>query len=269
MRNGFSILDAHCHVYPEKIASKAAGATNGFYGIDLAPCEGTVSDLMRLGQAAGVDRYLIQSVATTPKQVASIHTFIANEVAQDPASLAGLGTFHPDCDDIAGVVEQILSLGLHGVKIHPDIQRFAVDDPRAMKFYELCEGRLPILIHTGDRRYDFSNPDRLSRVLDAFPKLAVIGAHFGGWSIWEEASRLLAGRENLWVDCSSTFYAVPENKKVEEMISRYGADRVLFGTDYPMWRPDTELDRFFTLDLSDEARHLILSENAKRVYGIE
>jgi len=266
MRNGYKIIDAHCHIYPEKIASKAAGATNGFYGIPFTPCDGTVADLVRLGEGAGVDRYVIQSVATTPKQVGSIHTFIAAEVEKNPAVLTGLGTFHPDSDDIERDVEQILSLGLHGVKLHPDIQRFAVDDPRAMRFYALCEGRLPVLIHTGDNRYDFSNPDRLARVLDAFPRLTVIGAHFGGWSIWEEASRLLAGRENLWVDCSSTFYAIEKNETLVEMIHRYGAERVLFGTDYPMWRPEDELNRFLTLDLTETERRLILSENAEKIY---
>jgi len=60
-----------------------------------------------------------------------------------------------------------------------------------------------------------------------------------------------------------------DNKKerVETMIRKYGVDRVLFGTDYPMWSHEQELDFFFTLDLTDEERRAILSENAKKVYG--
>ena len=40
-------------------------------------------------------------------------------------------------------------------------------------------------MHTGDYRYDNSNPNRVLPVLKAYPKLTLIGAHFGGWSVWE------------------------------------------------------------------------------------
>ena len=46
-------------------------------------------------------------------------------------------------------MDEIISLGLKGVKLHPDMQQFKIDDYRMLKIYELCEGKLPILIHTG------------------------------------------------------------------------------------------------------------------------
>lgn len=269
MRNGYFVLDAHCHIYPEKIAAKAAASTNAFYEMEKGSCAGTAADLMELGAAAGVDHFVVQSVATVPKQVRSINTFIAAEVAAAKGKLTGLGTLHPDSEDIEGDVAQILELGLNGVKLHPDIQKFAIDEPRCRKIYELCAGRLPILLHTGDKRFGFSNPEHLLPVLRDFPDLTVVGAHFGGWSVWEEASERLAGLPNLWVDCSSTFYAISDNDTILKWIRRYGADRVLFGTDYPMWEPEQELERFFTLDLTEEERRLILGENAKTLWGIE
>ena len=57
-----------------------------------------------------------------------------------------------------------------------------------------------------------------------------------------------------------------KHRRVETLIRKYGVDRVLFGTDYPMWSHEQELNFFFELDLSDEERRAILSENAKRVY---
>ena len=163
MRNGFSVYDAHCHIYPEKIAARAVGGTDTFYG-EHSACLGTVPDLIAQGTAAGIDHFIVQSVATTPRQVKSINEFIAAEVANNPGRLTGLGTLHPESEDIAGDIEHLISLGLHGVKLHPDIQKFKIDDYRCLKIYELCEGRLPILMHTGDYRYDFSNPNRLQQV---------------------------------------------------------------------------------------------------------
>jgi predicted TIM-barrel fold metal-dependent hydrolase len=268
MLNGFEIIDAHCHIYPDKIAVKASRATDRFYDVHGFG-DGTVGMLKREGKKAGIDRYVVQSVATTPKQVSSINRFIAETAANAGGAVTGLGTLHPDSEDLEHDVEEILSLGLHGVKLHPDIQGFKIDDFRCLKIYELCEkAHLPILMHTGDSRYDNSNPNRLLPVLEIYTDLIVIGAHFGGWSIWEEASKKLHSVPNLYVDCSSSFAWI-DDKTAREIIERYGTDRVMFGTDYPMWEPAEELRRFFSLGFGEEDCSKILSENAKRIYRIE
>ena len=261
------IIDSHCHVYPDKIAAKASRATSSFYSLDM-DFDGTVSAMLRAGEKAGIDRYIIQSVATTPKQVRSINEFIRATVDEHPDIMYGLGTLHPESEDLQGDVEYLVELGLGGVKLHPDIQQFKLDDYRCLKIYELCEKYgLPMLIHTGDSRYDFSNPNRLIPILDIYDKLTIVGAHFGGWSMWEEASQLLFEKSNFYVDCSSSFYALSD-EKIVEIIRRYGADRVLFGSDYPMWNPETEVQRLRSLPLTDEEKEKIFSLNAKKIYGI-
>lgn len=267
MMNGFYTIDAHCHIYPDKIASKAVAGTDTFYGTTAA-CLGTNDDLLSINARVGIDHTIVQSVATTPRQVQSINAFIADSVAQSDGRFTGLGTLHPDSADQRADVQHLISLGLKGVKLHPDIQQFKIDDYRCLKIYELCEEyHLPILMHTGDSRYDYSNPNRLLPVMNIYTDLTVIGAHFGGWSIWEQASKELHQLPNLYVDCSSSLmYMSPET--AVEIIHRYGADRVLFGTDYPMWSPLDERERFFALDLTDDERRMILSQNAVRVFGL-
>ena len=260
------IIDTHCHVYPDKIAEKAAKATKTFYDLPGAH-NGSVSTLLERGKAAGIDHFVINSVATTPAQVHAVNTFIAKEVQDGNGVFTGLGAFHPDSEDIEADVNEIIALGLKGIKIHPDIQRFTVDDPRAMRLYEIIEGKLPILIHTGDKRYDNSNPDRVKKVLEAFPKLQVIGAHLGGWSIWDEAGYELCRYDNLTVDCSSSLYAITPDMAAK-MIRLYGVDRVLFGTDYPLWDPKDEIERFMALPLTDDEREKILYKNASEFYNI-
>ncbi len=265
--NKYYVIDSHCHIYPEKIALKAVAGTDNFYG-GKSFCKGTTSDLLVEGVNAGIDHFIVQSVATTPKQVKSINDFIADEVAKSNGKMTGLGTLHPDSDNIKGDVEYLVSLGLKGVKLHPDIQRFKIDDYRCLKIYELCEEKgLPVLMHTGDYRYDFSNPNRLLPVLKIYTNLTIIGAHLGGWSVWDKASEQLSGIVNFYVDCSSSMpYLKPE--LTLEIIRRYGADRVLFGTDYPMWSPVAELKSFLELGLTEQETQLILSENAKKLFSI-
>ena len=262
----YKVIDSHCHIYPDKIAQKAAEGTGNFY--DMIPeMNGKISTLLEHGARAGIDHFIVQSVATTPKQVSSINNFIAEEVANSGGHFTGLGTLHPDSENTEAELEEIIALGLKGVKLHPDIQRVAIDDPRMHKIYDLCCGKLPMLIHTGDFRFDFSNPNRMLPILEKYPTLTVVGAHFGGWSVWEEATEKLSKYKNFFVDSSSSLYAMSP-KKAKELIMAYGTDRVLFGTDYPMWEPEAEMERFMMVELSDKEREDIFFNNAIKIFAI-
>ena len=260
------VFDAHCHIYPAKIAQKAAAATATFYDNLGKTYDGTVQTLFAEGE--GIGQFLVQSGATKPEQVRHINEFIAAEVAQFPDRLYGFGALHPQSETLTGDIAHLRALGLHGVKLHPDIQRFRLDSRECFALCEQCEGVLPLLLHTGDRRYSFSNPEQLLPLLRRFPKLTVIAAHFGGYSVWDEAAAQLAGRfENLWVDCSSSFFAM-DDAHARELICAYGAECVLFGTDYPMWNPAQELERFLALRLPQRDEENILYNNAARLFGL-
>lgn len=264
--NKYRIIDAHCHIYPDKIAEKASLSTGRFYDITMT-YDGKLSTLKEVGDRGGIDHFIVQSVATKPEQVSSINRFIAGAVAESGGKMTGLGTLHPDSPDQAADVKELISLGLCGVKLHPDIQGFKIDDPRCLKIYELCEGKLPILFHTGDKRYDMSNPNRLVPILETYTNLTVIGAHFGGYSVWEDAKRELPRFKKLYVDCSSSFFAMNDDE-IRGAIEAFGADRVLFGTDYPMWDARAEVDRLLSLGLSHEDYEKIFHKNAEKLFGI-
>ena len=53
------------------------------------------------------------------------------------------------------------------------------------------------------------------------------------------------------------------------MIHAYGADKVLWGTDYPMWESVSEMEYFNKIDLTDEERQQILYENAAKLLKLE
>lgn len=263
----YKILDAHCHIFPDKVALKAAMAIGKFYDAQMC-MDGKIETLLREGDKAGFTHYLVQSVATTPKQVSKINNFIAEAVKKSDGKMTGFGAMHPESEDMKRDIEELISLGLKGVKLHPDIQGYKSDDFRMLKIYELCERySLPVLIHCGDSRYDNSNPNRIAPILDIYENLTVIGAHFGGYTVWEEAAEKLAKYKNFYVDTSSSLFAL-EKKDAERLIDVYGADRILFGTDYPMWNPEEELERFLALDLSEETKRKILWDNAARLLSI-
>lgn len=265
------IIDAHAHIYPDKIAQNAVKGISDFYEMPVM-LDGTVQGLLKAGDEAGVSHFIVQSVATVHEQVQSINNFIAKSVEQYPDRLIGFGTLHPDFPDIKSEISRMKQLGLRGIKLHPDFQRYYLDDEKAFPMYEQAEeNSLSILFHIGDPRFDFSSPERLLNVVRRFPKLVVIGAHLCGWSLWDKTIRWdraeeLFSHSTVYADCSSSFYALsPE--EAAEFIRKIGTHRVLWGTDYPMWNAKDELQRFSELSLTEDERRDILGLNALRLLG--
>ena len=257
------IMDSHAHIYPDAIASKAVASIAEFYNIAMC-MDGTLDTLLQTGEEAGISRFLIHSVAITWERVHGINDYLMQMVAEHPDRLIGFGTLHPDHPNVRGELERIKAGGLIGIKLHPDFQRFHLDDPAAIAlFRHLADLGMPLLTHTGDTRHPYSEPGRMLKALQAVPTLKAICAHFGGWSVWEDAWKTLAGHPNVWVDCSSSLFALTPEKAVE-LIHHFGADRVFFGSDYPMWSPVEELQRVRALSLTQREKEMILGENLEK-----
>ncbi len=256
------LIDIHSHVYPEAIAEKAAESIRNFYELEGGGMDGTVDMLRKQGDLAGIDRFVILPVGLKPDRVRHINDFILEQVAAEPRFL-GFGTVHAAMEQITEEVEYILSKGLRGIKMHPDSQVFAIDDPRLFPVYEQIQGKLPVILHMGDQRFDYSHPARLRRVLELFPKLQVIAAHFGGYSMYETAYELLKDKDCIF-DISSSLMFMPEGV-AERYINAYGAERMAFGTDYPLWDPVTETRRFQQLKLTPAQFDQIAHKTAERI----
>ena len=260
----YRVIDAHCHIYPQKIAAKAVTAIGNFYGIKMAE-DGTADSLIRAGEAIGVEKYVVHSTATTVHQVRSINEYIYGEMQAHPEFI-GFMTLHNEMTDeaIEEEVELALSRGMKGVKLHPDFQKFNIDD--AENIYRVTAGKLPILLHMGDKRYDFSSPERLRRMAEKYPEQVFIGAHFGGYSVWDKVE-CLKDLPNVYFDTSSSLWFL-EKERAADLIHRFGHERYFFGTDFPMWKHDEELARFLALPLTEKEREDILYHNVEKLLKV-
>ena len=234
-----------------------------------SPCRtwGLPHVLAQRGGEAGIDRFLVCSVATKVEQVRSINQFIQQKCEKYPQFI-GLAAWHQDVEDIQGEMDDIQARGLRGIKLHPDFQQFFIDDPRMLPVYEEAHRRgLPVLFHTGDSRTDYSSPYRLMRVIEKIPEFTCIAAHLGGYSEWKEARRELSGT-NVYIDTSSSLFKV-SREEAEENIAHFGVDHTMFGTDFPMWQPKEELERFFALGYSQEENQAMLYDNFARLFHLD
>lgn len=262
----YKIIDAHAHIFPQKILPKAVDSIGAFYTLPMSGGKGSAEDLLEQGKKIGVCNYVVHSVATVPTQVEHINDFIAAETRLHPEFI-GFASLHPGYEKISEEVQRAIELGLRGIKLHPDFQKFDIDSPEALEMYRKIDGRLPILMHMGDRKLTYSKPERLARVLEMFPKQVFIAAHLGGYSAWEESKQCLIGK-NIFIDTCS---ALPflSAQEAAEIIRAHGTKRVFFGTDYPMWQHEEELERFLALPLTEQEREDILFNNAAALLGVE
>lgn len=261
----YDIIDFHSHVYPERLARKATKGVSEFYSIAMTYEAGNIENLIESADRANVKNIVVHAVATTPRQVKRINEFIS-DACEKNKRLIGFAATHPFLEDAISEIDRAVSLGLKGIKIHPDVQQFNMDCEEMLPIYDYIQGKLPILIHCGDYRFDYSHPKRLARVLDMFPKLEVIAAHFGGWSIWDLAMEYLLNRK-CYLDVSSSFKFLGKVRS-REIIKAYGAERILFGVDFPMGDHKSELEYFLSLGLSDYENKLILHDNAAKILNI-
>ena len=258
------IIDAHAHIYPAKIAQKATDTIGVFYDIKMEMPAGNADKLIEDGSRVGISRYVVHSVATTAHQVRSINEFIKQEKETHPEFI-GFITLHQDLteEEVKTEIDWAKENGFKGIKLHPDFQKFNIDDENAEKFYKLASNRLPILLHMGDDRYEYSKPYKLVKMAKKYPDTTFIAAHFGGYRCWDDAV-LYKGLNNVYFDtCSSLPFITPQ--KAKEIIDMLGVDKFFFATDFPMWDAKNELERFNKIPLTDIEREMIFSANIKKL----
>lgn len=261
----YKIIDFHCHVFPGTVAQKATDNVGRYYGLAMHG-NGTAANLVRNAKGINVKSFLVHSSATKAAQVESVNNFIAGYVKNNNMFI-GFGSMHKEYEHIEEEMKRMKSIGLSGLKLHPDFQGFVIDEQDMLKIYEIAEYfNMPLLFHVGDENTDASSPKRLSKILDIFPKLRVVAAHMGGYSAWDEAIDCLYGK-NLYFDTSSTMHKVPY-ERMREMIYMHGADKILFGSDYPIQTTPEAYEDILKLRLPDEDMEKILHKNAEKFLGL-
>ncbi len=140
------IIDSHIHLYPDDIALRAhqklakAGAINDF-------TVGSYQNLCKVMDEGGIDRVIVQNIATGPEDVADVNAFALSIKDKRIFSFA---TLHPFEDKCLGRIAQYKKQGFLGVKLHPYFQHFDIADERLLPVYATLEREnLPLLIHAG------------------------------------------------------------------------------------------------------------------------
>ena len=260
------IVDCHMHVWPDHIADAMQSQRPS--GMPLR-FDGKLSGLLRTMDEAGIDKGLALGVGIKASVVARTNEFIGT-VPRD--RLVPMGTVHPELS-VDENMKHLKDNGIVGVKLHPLFQALSLADPRVRDICAaLAEAGMPVISHVGaggdDEANDRGAPASLRQLADAIPDLNLIACHYGGYHRLDEAEGHVVGsRVTLETSWPPTL-AELEPERLVALIRRHGADRVVFGSDWPMADPAAEIAAIRNLPLTREEIDGILGGNVARLLGL-
>jgi uncharacterized protein len=220
-------------------------------------------------------RALAEFDATVGERYAAFNWWLMDTLAEVP-SLSGFVAMDPSVLSPERNVEHLREMAEHGargVKLHPVVQRFEVDDPRMHPIYQACiEMGLTVLSHTGPARGGerFAEVSAFAPMLTKFPGLAVLLAHLGGGK-WQDTLDVARAFPNVSFDLSEIIEWLgapnaPTGAELAQLIREIGPERVVLGSDYPWYEPAHTAELVLSLPvLSQAEKNAILGENAARL----
>ncbi len=255
------IIDIHTHAWPDKVSERARDNLESLFGEKMV-CDPTVDNLIRYMDRNAIDVSVICSVATRPVQVPAINDWLFRTRSE---KLRVFCAIHPGYSKWEDELKRIRDKG-DGIKLQPEFQDFFVDDDSVMPLYEVMERLdIPVLFHCGEELSGTmkvrSSPSRISRIRDKFPRLRMVGAHFGGFRLWEDTKKYLIGKD-IYLDTSFFFGHLPD-EDARQMLLAHRPDRILFGTDFPLTDQKNDLEYIRKFDVPAALKERMLYLNAK------
>jgi len=227
----------------------------------------------------GVDISVVLNLGwTTHELCVETNDYILESITRYPQRLVGFCTVQPRSLEAAlNEIERCAKGGIRGIgEMRPDMQLLDLRDEEVMKplIEVINKHNLIMLTHASEpvgHEYQGKGavtPELLYSFITSYPDLTVVCAHWGGglpfYALMPEVKQAM---HNVFFDTAASPFLY-SSQVYSQVIQLVGADKILFGSDYPLLPQSRLLTEIKSLDLPEETEHLILSGNAQRLLGI-
>jgi hypothetical protein len=171
---------------------------------------------------------------------------VAEAVAQSPLRLAAFASIQPNHPEALAELDRCRLAGFWGVgELNPIAQRFSLRGREFLRIAEYCtRWQLPMLMHVNEP----VGPDypgkvhvpfvALYELVQRFPELPLILAHWGGGIWWyEHIPAVQRAFRNVWYDSAASLHTYPNTALVVAQALAVVPSKILFGSDFPLKRP--------------------------------
>ncbi|MCH8901929.1 MAG: amidohydrolase [Chloroflexi bacterium] len=276
------IVDVHAHVFPPEVRDNRDEYLQrdaGFRELyaDAKARIATADELLASMEAAGVDRSVACGFGWSDAELCRRHSdYLMETSAKSGGRLIPFCTVQPSDDGTRDELKRCAARGARGLgELRPQQQGYGLIDSEEADLLAWASDAydLPLLFHASEpvgHVYPGKAGlplEQLGRFIADFPGVTVIAAHWGGGlPFYALMPEVREGLSRTYFDTAATsFLYTPDiYARVIELV---GAEQILFGSDFPLISQERALQEFAeaTGALDDEARRLILGENARRL----
>jgi predicted TIM-barrel fold metal-dependent hydrolase len=158
---------------------------------------------------------------------------------------------------------------VHGIKLHPSCDKVRINDPRTAPLLRFArDENLPVMVHCG-RWQEMSSYRYALETAASYPRVRFVLSHMGGDLPELEMGTIEGIVEGGLGNVLLGIEGVREYWAVQRAVEALGADRVVFGSDFPLGHPRMYMGLVDALEISPEERGLIMGGNALRLVGGE
>ena len=272
------IVDAHAHVFPPEVRDNRDEYLQrdaGFRELyaDARARIATADELLASMEAAGIDRSVACGFGWSDAELCRSHSeYLLEAASASGGRIIPFCTIQPSDSDARDDLKRYAVRGARGLgELRPAQQGYSlVDSPEANLLAWAADAYdLAVLFHASEpvgRVYPGKTGlpvDQLGRFVSDFRGVAVIAAHWGGGlPFYALMPELRSALDRTYFDTAATgFLYSPE--VYARVIDLVGADKIIFGSDFPLIPQERALKELRDVPLEETARRLIEGENVR------
>jgi len=249
---GVLIVDAHCHMGP-------------WFNFHIPYCDarGMVEVMDSLGVTAACPA---AHLSIGPDHVAG-NSIVLEAMRDHPGRFHGYATINPNYpEEIEAELIRCKDAGMRCIKLHPGTHKYPADGENCRIVYEFAaRSGLPVLLHTWKTDSNCT-PALFEKLAAEYPQVSFLLGHSGGgYEGVQESIRVARQRPNVFLE---TCYSGRFWGRIEMMVNGAGADRVLWGSDFPFLDASAALGEVVYAKVSDAQKEKILGRNMAALLGL-
>lgn len=275
------IIDSHVHILPERIRESRAeiALEEPWFAACHRPGRvvATAGELIEAMDGTGVERAVCFAWPfADPALCAEANDHLASVQRAHPGRITAFATVNPAAPEASSEIARCARLGLRGVgELNCDAQGFSLDDPAIDDAVTASVAADMIwTLHCSEpvgHEYPgkgTTTPEKVARFATRHPDLRLVCAHLGGGlPFFGHMPEVASLCRRVWFDTAAgpLLYAPSAYRAVVDLS---GADRLLFGSDYPLLELARYSDAFAAARLDERELRLVMGDSAAALFGL-
>ena len=245
----YKMIDSHCHL--------------GYYKLFNIP-DNDYRSMLDSMDRGGVDKICVSTLTGLEVDYKYGNDMVAEAVKNSNGRILGYACINPyEKNQIIPELERCFDkLNMTAIKLHPDLSDCPADSKNYIPVYEFANDRKKVVMN-----HSWGSAQNLRIIAEKYPNMKLIQAHYGtAWDGNQELDilKVIKEMDNVWLDTAGSGGYLGA---FEKMVKMLGADKLVFGTDFPFFDIGWQIGNIAFADIGEEEKVKVLSTNFSKIIG--